>query len=133
MGLGALVRDSSGVVLLTDINSITGLLAPAVAEAKAILFDLSIAFEWGITHLVVESDCASVIKLLNDGMTFRIFLRTSNFIIKFSHVHCSGNMVVHSLAKLAISEDKLLVWEEDFPLSFGTLLDVFLCNGFLVQ
>ncbi|KAL5734834.1 hypothetical protein ACOSP7_032695 [Xanthoceras sorbifolium] len=133
-GLGAIMRDSSGAVMFSCIDSIVGLLALKVAETKAILFGLSAAIEGGITSMIIEYDCAPVIKMLNDGSEplseigviisdIQGTLRYCNSSVKFSYVYRNGNLVAQSLAKLAIIKNKVLVWVEDVPLSTGSLVE----------
>ncbi|KAL5799315.1 hypothetical protein ACOSQ4_032199 [Xanthoceras sorbifolium] len=111
--LGVVVRNSLGKVLLTGIDYITGLLDPATVEAKPIFLGLSIAIEGGFSNLVVESDCAYVIKLLNGNCVFisdislvlsdiQELLRPYTSNVSFSHVCRGGNMVAHFLVKLAV-------------------------------
>ncbi|KAL5790424.1 hypothetical protein ACOSQ2_005312 [Xanthoceras sorbifolium] len=57
--LGAVVRDHLGKLVLSGMTSFTGLLSPAVAEAKAILFGLLMAFEGGFSKMSLNSDAAS--------------------------------------------------------------------------
>ncbi|KAL5769659.1 hypothetical protein ACOSP7_013813 [Xanthoceras sorbifolium] len=134
-GLGAVIRNSSGEVLMTGIDYITGLLDPTIAECKAILFGLSLAVGRGLPDLVIESDCAQVIKLLNDNNVvlsdiglvlsdIHEILRLFSSSISFVHVRRNGNLVAHSLAKLAISKVDCFVWVDDFPPSVGSLIEV---------
>ncbi|KAL5777126.1 hypothetical protein ACOSP7_010052 [Xanthoceras sorbifolium] len=92
-GLGAVIRNSSGEVLMTGIDYIT-----------AILFGLSLAVGRGFPELVIESDCAQVIKLLNDNIAIlsdiglvlndiHEILRLFSSRISFVHVSRNGNLV----------------------------------------
>ncbi|KAL5746239.1 hypothetical protein ACOSP7_027385 [Xanthoceras sorbifolium] len=64
-GLGAVIRDHSGAVVLSDMSSSDGLLAPGAAKAKAIFFGLLMAFEGGFLHLLLHSGAASIIDMIN--------------------------------------------------------------------
>ncbi|KAL5812922.1 hypothetical protein ACOSQ3_027872 [Xanthoceras sorbifolium] len=134
-GLGAIARNSSDDVIMSGIDFISGLLDPAIAEAKAIFFGLSLAVDRGLLDLVIESDCAQVIKLLNDNTVVRSdiglvlndireILRLSSPRFSFVHIRRSGNLVAHSLAKLAVSKVDCCVWVNDFPPCVGSLIEV---------
>ncbi|KAL5754547.1 hypothetical protein ACOSP7_022767 [Xanthoceras sorbifolium] len=133
-GLGAVLRDSCVAVLLSCVDKITGMLPPIVAEAKAILLGLSVAIEGGFSSLIIESECAKVIKLLSEskspisavGMVINDIqdtLRFSSASAHFMHVSRNGNVVAHSLAKLVISTNSFLFWVEDVPPSIGSLVE----------
>ncbi|KAL5789585.1 hypothetical protein ACOSQ2_004473 [Xanthoceras sorbifolium] len=61
-GLGAMLRNHCGEVLLSDLVSFDGILKPDVAEAKPVLFGVSMALEGGFTSFSIKSDAASIIK-----------------------------------------------------------------------
>ncbi|KAL5826311.1 hypothetical protein ACOSQ4_018108 [Xanthoceras sorbifolium] len=134
-GLGAVLRDSCGAVLLSCVDTISGLLPPIVAEAKAILLGLSVAIEGGFSFLLIKSDYAAVIQLLSEsklpistvGLVINDIqdtLRLSSASVHFLHVSRKGNVVAHSLAKLAISINSFLVWVEDIPPIIGSLVEL---------
>ncbi|KAL5804999.1 hypothetical protein ACOSQ3_031799 [Xanthoceras sorbifolium] len=134
-GLGAVRRDFTRAVMLSCVDAIPGLLSPIVVEAKAILFGLSTAFAGGFSAVVVESDCASVIKMLSDGSQplsevgvvisdIQDALSSNSFSVQFLHVYRSGNGVAHSLAKLATAEKKFLVWVKEVPQSVESAIEL---------
>ncbi|KAL5790509.1 hypothetical protein ACOSQ2_005397 [Xanthoceras sorbifolium] len=112
-GLGAVVRDHLSRVVLSGMTSFAGLLSPAVAEAKAILFGLLMAFEGGFPKLLLNSYSITVINVLNGSnllfselglMVEDIHHLVHRFKgeVSFSHSPCLTNRVAHSLAKLAL-------------------------------
>ncbi|KAL5811138.1 hypothetical protein ACOSQ4_027706 [Xanthoceras sorbifolium] len=129
--LGAVARNSSDDVIMSGIDFIS-----------AIFFGLSLAVDRGLLDLVIESDCAQVIKLLNDNTVVRSdiglvlndireILRLSSPRFSFVHIRRSGNLVAHSLAKLAFSKVDCCVWVNDFPRALVHSLKwipIFLCN-----
>ena len=94
-------------------------------EALACKEGLSLADEWTVWPAIVESDCSSVIKSLNQPKTQR---STSAFTIQealdeasrlpkvvFCHVRRELNSVAHALAQLARRLNHTAVWRYDAP------------------
>ena len=128
-GLGVVVRDEEGEVLLAAGVRLEEVSSPEEAEACAILFGLQIAFDAGLRNLEVESDCLTVIKMLN-GTSARnatqtiihdILALSSSFnFCSFSFVNRVCNKVAHTMAKLSSSFDEMRVWLEDYPPELST-------------
>ncbi|KAL5850088.1 hypothetical protein ACOSQ4_008101 [Xanthoceras sorbifolium] len=53
--------------MLTGVNRLIGDFQPEIAEACAVLFELSMAAETGIKPVCLETDTANVVKLLADA------------------------------------------------------------------
>ncbi|KAL5745412.1 hypothetical protein ACOSP7_026558 [Xanthoceras sorbifolium] len=111
-GLGAVVRNNLGEVLLVRIDVLESALAPDVAEANAIFFGLSLA-----CHV---TDASSVISLLNRRCVrlsvielivddIHDLMYRFDCLVNFSHVLRVANRVTYFLAKLALVEDQQLV------------------------
>ncbi|KAL5740442.1 hypothetical protein ACOSQ2_029622 [Xanthoceras sorbifolium] len=64
VGVGAIVRNEVGEVMLTAASKLPLSSSIACAGAHAILFGINIAFEAGLWPLEVESDCLNVVNLL---------------------------------------------------------------------
>ncbi|KAL5785863.1 hypothetical protein ACOSQ2_008255 [Xanthoceras sorbifolium] len=56
--------------MLTGVNRLIGDFQPEIAEACAVLFELSMAAETGIKPVCLETDTANVVKLLADVSVF---------------------------------------------------------------
>ncbi|KAL5774840.1 hypothetical protein ACOSP7_012397 [Xanthoceras sorbifolium] len=65
VGLGVVIRDSKGLVMLSSSRNLDACYSPNIAEAKAILFGMQLAIDSGLLPAVVESDSSSVISLIN--------------------------------------------------------------------
>ena len=86
---------------------------------------MEFAQELGITRAIIEGDSESICKeLLNPSPSLALHgllirdaqdLALSFTSITFAHVSRQGNIVAHSLAKMAILSQSLYVWMEDVP------------------
>ncbi|KAL5826284.1 hypothetical protein ACOSQ4_018081 [Xanthoceras sorbifolium] len=101
-GLGAVLRNNRGEVLLAGYDVFDRVLAPDLAEAKAVFFGLSIACHGGLPIHFLESDASSVISLLNrqcDSLAavkliiddIHDLLHSFNISVVFSHVPRAAN------------------------------------------
>lgn len=68
-GLGGIVRDSGGEVLVTLCCRSSSRLKPVVAEASALWTAMFICWELGLADIVFEGDCLQVINAVNDHKT----------------------------------------------------------------
>jgi ribonuclease HI len=66
MGLSVVVRDSDGKLLAARCDFRVGWLAPAVAEAQAVLLAIQLCREMGIQKIHFEGDAKSVVDAVND-------------------------------------------------------------------
>ena len=81
--------------------------------------------ELGITRAIIEGDSKTICKdLLNPSPSLSLHgllirdaqdLALSFTSITFAHVSRQGNIVAHSLARMAILSQSLNVWMEDVP------------------
>ncbi|KAL2897794.1 Zona pellucida sperm-binding protein 1 [Bienertia sinuspersici] len=97
-------------------------------------FGLKYAFEPGLRDMEVESDCSQLISLVRSGSTIRghtqvlindIFSRPRqiNF-CSFNFNLRACNSCAHSLAKVALNLEEVLVWMEDCPADIFPLVMV---------
>ncbi|KAL5857645.1 hypothetical protein ACOSQ3_005103 [Xanthoceras sorbifolium] len=125
-GLGAVLRNHLGEVMLLGMFSFNGLLSPEIAEAKAILFGVSMALEGGFYAFSINSDVISVINCLVRGNLplselgvvledVLMLLQSFRSVFSFSHVPRSANKVAHVLAKYSFACNSWMIWVEDFP------------------
>ncbi|KAL5802397.1 hypothetical protein ACOSQ4_030702 [Xanthoceras sorbifolium] len=116
--LGQEVRAAGSLKLLAFYS-------PVLVEAVAILHGVWLAFDSGLSPLLVESDALGVINVLKDGVVpssdlgliiSYIFLVCSCFnVLGFSFIPRKGNMVADALAKGAISSGANVVWTDCCP------------------
>lgn len=125
VGLGVVVRDHEGDVMLIAGRRGKETSIVAQAEAKALLFGLQRAFECGLRELEVESDCLHLVDLLqnkakeltstqiiaNDIKCFTCKLEFCSF--GFCRRSC--NSVAHLIAKSSLYFEEELLWLEDYP------------------
>jgi hypothetical protein len=113
-GVGAaFCRDHSGLYMGASPVVYTGITDPAVLEALACREALALALDLGISHLLVASDCKTVVNDISDGSMGRygsiiaeINARTSQFNgCKFIFEGRSSNFEAHNLARFVLSLD----------------------------
>ncbi|KAJ8425580.1 hypothetical protein Cgig2_003018 [Carnegiea gigantea] len=107
-GLGVIVRDSLGDVVLAGSNQSTSFHDPEVAEAEACLFGIQQALSAGCSSLVVEGDSLLVISKLQNkaepssvlGFFISEILKTSvsGSFVAWSCIKRGGNRVAHEAA-----------------------------------
>lgn len=125
-GLGMVVRDEVGDVLMSAGSSCQAEGDPLHAEAKAMFFGFKYAFDVGFRSIVMESDCANLVQLAM-GKT-RVRTRTQVIVddilaLAPNFEYClfvfairSCNRVAHSIAKSSLTLEEVVVWMEDHPL-----------------
>lgn len=122
-GVGAVVRDSSGRVVLALSRHIDRCGSALEAELLACKEGLSLALQYTLLPLVLETDCLEALKLLKSKekvMSPEVFIiREANSLlqgnreIKFSKGQRSQNRVSHLLANKARCEYVNEVWLEN--------------------
>lgn len=112
MGLGAVIRDSKGIVIAADIQQTRLKGEVSFAEAEAMRWGLQIAKEAALSNLIVEIDCQEVAELVNNtkGNKTEIFWIVSDIqdqrkyfqktTVQYVPRYC--NAYAHSLAKFAL-------------------------------
>uniref|UniRef100_A0A803NN79 RNase H type-1 domain-containing protein n=1 Tax=Cannabis sativa TaxID=3483 RepID=A0A803NN79_CANSA len=60
---GVVLQDSSGIVLATAIWIFGGVLTPEMVETIAILHGIGLCVRLGYAHVMVESDCVSLLSM----------------------------------------------------------------------
>ncbi|KAL2896674.1 Dynein beta chain flagellar outer arm [Bienertia sinuspersici] len=88
-------------------------------------FGMQYAYEAGLRSLEVESDCSNLISLVKGSSSVRGHTQIivdeiinkaglMNY-VSFNFAYHSCNKCAHSLAKLALDYDEVLVWMEESP------------------
>lgn len=133
-GLGVMVRDHSGNVLLTGTRCIEANWSVLISEAAAAVFALEIARRFGYDNVHLEGDSLTVIKAISrqDRGYAHIHLLFDQLIrsaFNFNAFSCSfvrrhGNTVAHMVARwdTGFANEKICI--EPFPLSLLTLVDL---------
>jgi ribonuclease HI len=124
-GIGVVIRDSSGSVLLTAWKFISDAGSAEEVEALACKGGLLLAAEWMSSPSILESDCANIIKYLHQpepqrsasALTIQEALEEARKLqsVVFLHVGREFNSVAHSLAQLARRLSHSAVWHNRFP------------------
>ncbi|KAH9800798.1 RNase H domain-containing protein [Citrus sinensis] len=124
-GLGAVIRDEVGNVIVAAVKVSKFYGYVFIAEAEAIEWGLQLAGNACIESLIVESDAQEVIKLVNNSRgcrseifwtiseVQRVLKSFSSVCVQYSHRSC--NAIAYSLAKLALEKLEIIVWLGSYP------------------
>ncbi|KAK3230042.1 hypothetical protein Dsin_001923 [Dipteronia sinensis] len=115
VGIGIIVRDSSGAVMASVSQIIRAGYDPLIAEATAILRGVQLALEAGFWHCIIESNAQVIVNLINSQSSVSsdvglIVTDILNLIVNFreciiSFVRRNANKAAHCLAKLGVMSD----------------------------
>ncbi|PON50688.1 Ribonuclease H [Parasponia andersonii] len=125
IGVGAIIRNSSGEVMAALAKWIDGCFSSKVTETKALGLSLLWAKDVGLNLQVVESDALTVVQALQTSSICNsefgaLLLDVFSLLFLFHgvcvrHVYRDANRVAHELAKYALRLDDELIWLEDVP------------------
>ncbi|XP_042985441.1 uncharacterized protein LOC122314103 [Carya illinoinensis] len=126
-GVGVILRDDKGEVLVACSKLEKEMISSEFIEATAMLRGLHFCAQWGVSKLILESDCLVLVNdLLSEsenftelGVLMQDIRRMLNGFqeVKVSHVNRLGNEAVHRLAKHAWNVLDIEMWW-DFKPSF---------------
>ncbi|XP_021763973.1 uncharacterized protein LOC110728637 [Chenopodium quinoa] len=129
-GLGVVVRDNNGSMLLTATKKITQL-RPDIAEAMAISYAMSTLLRFGYNSAWIESDALNIVSAITKrhygaAPIFHILeeiraLYNAFNVCIFSHVKRNSNTVAHLVARGDIGECQELIRTDSFPESIVSL------------
>lgn len=124
-GIGAVVRDSNGLVLAAATWKIPGSDNVELAEAYGLLLTMRLARDCGFREVIFEGDNEKIWNMTRFGSkenrsylgsVIQEIQRTQSYFAKcnFQFTHRDNNLVGHKLAHLALS-DPGKVWIEEVP------------------
>ena len=126
IGMGSVVRDSLGEVLMATCCGLMAVDSPDLAEALSMRHGLKVAVEAGLRALMVETDCKKLVTHLQSrrredtafGSIVHDILALASHCnqVCFVYVRRQGNRVAHLLAQLCKSNMDLQVWLEECPI-----------------
>ncbi|CAO2828302.1 unnamed protein product [Amaranthus hypochondriacus] len=136
-GLGIVVRDSQGKLLVAGVRRIKSLWPVDICEAAAALFGLQVALKTGCENIHLEGDSLSVISAINHEVEGRapihlfydcILELCSNvrgFVCSF--VRRNGNSLAHLVDRwdTGLADEKICM--EPFPQGLQTLANLDIC------
>ncbi|KAL2894080.1 hypothetical protein RDABS01_009989, partial [Bienertia sinuspersici] len=125
VGLGAVLRDSEGDVLVAVCDTVNGVSEVEVAEALALRRAVQIVMEAGFHSFSIEVDCLvlanAVLKKREVRSTFGLVVKDVCRLLdscgtaSICHVRRGANKVAHGLAKESLEIGELRVWLEEVP------------------
>ena len=124
-GLGAVIRDENGCILVAGVRRIHALLNVDTCEAAAALLGVQLASRFGFQFVQLEGDSLNVVKAIEQRIEgaspihlfYDCILSSSSSFSGFScsFVHHKGNSLAHAVARwdtdLAIEK----IYMEPFP------------------
>lgn len=128
VGIGAIVKNSSGTLMAATIKTTSFKGEVELAEAEALMFGIEIAKDARLSPLIIESDSLNVVKLVNrkfhnnDAIFWIIsdiqalLANRDKYVVNY--IPRSRNVTAHNLAKCALSLDNTMVWLEEIPTTF---------------
>ncbi|KAL5758057.1 hypothetical protein ACOSP7_020668 [Xanthoceras sorbifolium] len=125
VGLGIILRDHSGSVLVASAQKFaTGFLV-SIAEAVAVLKGLQLALELDLLPVIVETDFLDVVTTINNPSVYfsEVGLVISDIVdllgrcprSKVLYVPRLANIVAHTLARFALEIDSDRFWQNCYP------------------
>ena len=131
-GLGVVIRNPKGKVVVAAMKTTIFLDKVDYAEAEATQFGLEIAEHAGCIPVIMESDAQEVVSLMFGKKSTRteifwVVAEVHDQIKRLKHVKVqytlrNCNSVAHSLAKLALELNDFVYWVDDIP---GQILYLF--------
>ncbi|KAL5758729.1 hypothetical protein ACOSP7_021340 [Xanthoceras sorbifolium] len=125
IGLGMVVRNAGGDVVLAAALSFKGGTSVVVGEAQAVLEGILLAGNRGFRPLLVESDCLNVVNLCNSNIT--VLCEIGNVVtdiklalgwfevLSIGFVPRVSNSVGHGIARWALGFNCSTIWSCNFP------------------
>uniref|UniRef100_A0A803NGI9 Reverse transcriptase domain-containing protein n=1 Tax=Cannabis sativa TaxID=3483 RepID=A0A803NGI9_CANSA len=125
IGVGIIIRNSSGQVVAAYSKPLTGRLKPQEMEAKALLIGINWAARCNLSINLFESDSLILVNSINSisnaissfgDLVLDIKNRLSYLSsVCVSHVKRDANQAAHGLAKHALELDDDCMWFEEIP------------------
>ena len=124
-GVGVVIRDEAGQVVVALSRKLYTLLGPLETEAKAMEVGVKFTTEVGFRDVLFEGDSLvlnNAIHILNEvapsvqNVVKGILQSVQGFgTFAFSHNKRQGNAPAHALAQHAVNAEDFLVWLEECP------------------
>ncbi|XP_030936275.1 uncharacterized protein LOC115961430 [Quercus lobata] len=131
-GIGVVIRDYKGLVIVSCSKLVHQELCSADIEAIAAGWALSFALDVGVKRAILEGDSLTVIEglmeeerlLVPPGLLIEDANQLSQCIdeLLYSHTKRDRNTLAHSLARYALGILDFLVWMENVPPQFQDIL-----------
>lgn len=125
MGLGVIIRDEEGEVLVVVEGQQSNVDQPAVAESYALWKAMEVCRDLNMERVIFEGDAQLIVKAVNDleedRSVFGSIVEASKVLISLwkdwsvEFVYRNANEAAHTLAKEALCLDTEIVWIEEIP------------------
>lgn len=125
VGLGMIVSDCEGDVVMSGGSALELIIPAKQAEARASLFGLRYAYDAGYRKVVLESDCSTLVELLKGNsqelsatqMIVKDILSLANLFeaCTFNFAKRLCKRAAHAIAKASLTFVETLVWMDECP------------------
>ena len=131
-GAGIILRDHRGEVIVSACRHLLHCKDATEAEMDAIEEGLKLSLTWTPLKIVVESDCADAVKLIQKETpntsihAFRVSVireLLQEREIKIASISRDANGASHELAKMGRVQRRTEVWLQSFPQEISTSLE----------
>ncbi|XP_021744858.1 uncharacterized protein LOC110710824 [Chenopodium quinoa] len=122
---GVVIRGADGAAVLAAVRMVEDRWEPKIAEAKAILWGVQAAADYGVRRIIVEGDCLGVLNAIEaqergDSSLHLIFDDIYHVIqgfesVSWKYISREGNKVAHELAHCFLWVLGSRVWLSNFP------------------
>ncbi|KAK2650302.1 hypothetical protein Ddye_017791 [Dipteronia dyeriana] len=132
IGLGMVLRDNRGRVLVAASKTVQGNFSAEIGEILALREGLGLAKQHGLFRCWVELDVANVVAAINDPKSTGSL---AGFILDDVKAPCeevqvskcqaisrSGNTLAHNLTSVAVSTGRDRMWQDICPVSLSSIL-----------
>ena len=126
-GIGLIVRDSKGKIILSGIFPVIMASCPLHVEILAVLKGIEVATEFNLTRIWLETDCLGVLhgvesngqdKSVMGHLFSEIKERGRRFdLFSLLYTRRTTNFPAHKLAQLGMSASESCIWYADVPVS----------------
>ena len=136
-GIGIIVQNSRGLVVLSGIFSLMSAISPLHAEILAVNKGLEVVVAFQITRVYIETDCIGVLQgVRNSAMEKSILGHSLKEVrermwciehVSLLHTKREANNPAHELSKLGCLAEESCIWYAEVPpsVSFAVEADSF--------
>lgn len=134
VGVGVVIRDYSGAILVAAVKRTDAAWSAEVAEASAALYGAALAKRLGYDKVILECDAMNVVRTIDKGEEgaapiFLFYEDIRKVISHFSffkciHVRRGGNTAAHLVARWEVEFGSERICMGCFPQSLTTLAEL---------
>ncbi|KAH9671373.1 reverse transcriptase domain-containing protein [Citrus sinensis] len=128
VGLGVVIRDDSGAIIIAAVNHTKYHGDVAQAETAAVNFGLQVVMEAKLSPLILETDCQDVVDFVLHNKSSRTEIcwtiyeiqqkmQSFNNMVELQKIQRMCNAIAHTLAKIALANRESCAWKGECPIT----------------